>query len=353
MPRLAYTDDLSASELERFDAVIDVRSPAEFAEDHVPGAINLPVLDDAERARIGTHYTQVSVFEARRMGAALVSRNIARHLDTALADKPKGFKPLVYCWRGGMRSESMALVMASIGWKVTLIEGGYRTWRQQVVAALDDTAPLPVILVDGQTGTGKTAILKALEARGEQVIDLEGLACHRGSIFGDFAGTPQPSQKAFDTQIHARIRTIDLSRPIFVEAESRQVGRRRVPPRLWAAMQAAPRIVVTAPVAERARYLVAAYSDLLADRGKLDSAFEGLKPFHAKTVVADWRALAEAGDWQALAAALVTAHYDPAYNRARKRQDAADREAKIAVDRLDEAGIQTAAAEIAKVAANL
>lgn len=350
MPRLAYTDDLSAKELERFDAVIDVRSPSEYAEDHLPGAINLPVLDDDERARVGTHYTQVSVFEARRMGAALVSRNIARHLDTALADKPKGFKPLIYCWRGGMRSESMALVLASVGWKVTLVEGGYRTWRRQVVAALDAETPLPVVLVDGQTGTGKTAILNALKAMGEQVIDLEGLACHRGSIFGDFADTPQPSQKAFDTQIHDRIRHIDLSRPVFVEAESRQVGRRRVPPRLWAAMQSAPRVVVQVPVGERARYLVEAYPDLLADRGKLDAAFEGLKPFHAKSVIADWRALAEAGDWTGLAEALVTAHYDPAYNRARKRQDAAEREAEIAVGTLDRAGIEAAASRIAAAA---
>jgi len=350
MPRLAYTDDLSASELERFDAVIDVRSPSEYAEDHLPGAINLPVLDDAERARVGTHYTQVSVFEARRMGAALVSRNIARHLETALADKPKDFKPLIYCWRGGMRSESMALVLASVGWKVTLVEGGYRTWRRQVVAALEAETPLPVILVDGQTGTGKTAILKALEAMGEQVIDLEGLARHRGSIFGDFAGTPQPSQKAFDTALHDRLRLMDPARPIFVEAESRQVGRRRVPPRLWAAMEAAPRIEVTVPVAERARYLVKAYPDLLADRDKLETAFDGLKPFHAKTVIADWRALADAGDWQALAEALVTEHYDPAYNRARKRRDTQDRHTEIAVDTLDTAGIDTAAARIAAAA---
>jgi len=353
MPRLAYTDDLSAEELERFDAVIDVRSPSEYAEDHIPGAINLPVLDDDERARIGTHYTQISVFEARRMGAALVSRNIARHLDTALADKPKGFKPLVYCWRGGMRSESMALVLASVGWKVTLVEGGYRTWRRQVVAALEAETPLPVVLIDGQTGTGKTAILKALEAAGEQVIDLEGLARHRGSIFGDFPGTPQPSQKGFDTALHDRLRGMDLSRPIFVEAESRQVGRRRVPPRLWAAMEAAPRIVVSVPVAERARYLVEAYPDLLADREKLEAAFEGLRPFHAKTVIADWRDLADDGRWQALAAALVTEHYDPAYGRARKRQKTADRDAEIAVETLDRAGIETAAAGIAKLATGM
>lgn len=350
MPRLAYTDDLSAEELERFDVIIDVRSPSEFAEDHLPGAINLPVLDDEERARVGTHYTQVSAFEARRMGAALVSRNIARHLETALADRPKGFKPLVYCWRGGMRSQSMALVLASVGWKVTLIEGGYRTWRRQVVAALETGTAPRVVLIDGQTGTGKTALLHALAAEGEQVIDLEGLAHHRGSIFGGFAGMPQPGQKAFETALHDHLRRMDPARPVFVEAESRQVGHRRIPPRLWEAMQTAPRIAVTVPVDERARYLVEAYPDLLADAGKLEAAFEGLKPFHAKSRIAEWRALADAGDWHALARALITEHYDPAYNRARKRVGPGSGPVKVEVERLDELGLTATAARIAATA---
>ena len=353
MPRLAYTDDLSAEELERFDVIIDVRSPSEFAEDHLPGAINLPVLDDTERARVGTHYTQVSAFEARRMGAALVSRNIARHLETALADSPKDFKPLIYCWRGGMRSQSMGLVLASVGWKATLIEGGYRTWRRQVVAALETGHAPHVVLIDGQTGTGKTALLHALAAQGEQVIDLEGLAHHRGSIFGDFAGTPQPGQKAFETALHDQLRHMDPSRPVFVEAESRQVGHRRVPPRLWDAMQAAPRITVTVPVDERARYLVEAYPDLLADADKLETAFEGLKPFHAKTRIAEWRALAQAGDWHALARALVTQHYDPAYNRARKRGTQRGGDHTLEIPRLDEDGIAAAARRIVSMAAGM
>lgn len=350
MPRLAYTDDLSAEELERFDVIIDVRSPSEFAEDHLPGAINLPVLDDAERARVGTHYTQVSAFEARRMGAALVSRNIARHLETALADRPKDFKPLIYCWRGGMRSQSMGLVLASVGWKVTLVEGGYRTWRRQVVAALETGNAPRVVLIDGQTGTGKTALLHALATEGEQVIDLEGLAHHRGSIFGDFAGTPQPGQKAFETALHDQLRRMDPSRPVFVEAESRQVGHRRVPPRLWGAMQAAPRITITVPEDERARYLVEAYPDLLADAGKLEAAFDGLKPLHAKSRIAEWRALARAGDWHTLARALITQHYDPAYNRARKRVEPGSGPVQVEVERLDEAGLTATAARIAAIA---
>ncbi|WP_203292135.1 tRNA 2-selenouridine(34) synthase MnmH [Maricaulis parjimensis] len=346
MPHLAHTNDLSTAGLERFDAIIDVRSPSEFAEDHLPGALNLPVLDDEERALVGTHYTQISVFEARRMGAALVSRNIARHLETTLADKPKQFRPLVYCWRGGMRSQSMALVLASVGWKPVLIEGGYRTWRRDVVAAQDHVELPRLILVDGQTGTAKTALLKQLEADGEQIIDLEGLAHHRGSIFGDFPDADQPSQKAFETALHTIIRNLDRDLPVYVEAESRQVGRRRVPPGLWAAMQAAPRLVIRAPVDARAEYLVTAYPDLLTHTDKLVSAIDGLRPFHAKTVIADWLSLAEKGDWTQLAVDLVTQHYDPAYDRARKRQEAGRADREIETDQLDPSALVDMSARI-------
>ena len=346
MPHLAHTNDLSAAGLERFDAIIDVRSPSEFAEDHLPGAINLPVLDDEERARVGTHYTQVSVFEARRMGAALVSRNIARHLETTLAVKPKHFRPLVYCWRGGMRSQSMALVLASVGWKPVLVEGGYRTWRRLVVEA-QETIDLPqIVVLDGQTGTAKTAILHALAEAGEQILDLEGLAHHRGSIFGDFPGATQPSQKAFETALHTLIRRLDPERPVYVEAESRQVGKRRVPPGLWEAMQSAPRLVVRAPVSARADYLVTAYPDLLAESAKLADAINGLRPFHPRSRIEDWLARAEAGEWTALAQDLVTEHYDPAYDRARKRQTPPKPDAIIALDRLDPLGLAEAVDQI-------
>lgn len=339
MQRIATTDDLSAQALAQYDAIIDVRSPAEFAEDHLPGAINLPVLDDDERARVGTHYTQVSVFEARRMGAALTARNIAAHIDTVLADREKSFRPLVYCWRGGMRSQSMATILAAVGWKTTLVAGGYRTWRRQVSAALEDDAPMPVILIDGQTGSAKTRLLHLLAERGEQVIDLEGLACHRGSIFGDFADMPQPSQKAFETALWAQLRTLDPNRPVYVEAESRQVGRLRVPPRVWAAMQAAPRISIQAPASARARYLMTAYPDLPRDTEKLMAAIEGLRRFHPKADIEAWQALAESGDFEPLAAALITAHYDPAYDRARKRDKPARKPVVLETLELDAASL--------------
>jgi len=346
MQRIATTDDLTAQALAQYDAIIDVRSPSEFAEDHLPGAINLPVLNDAERAQVGTHYTQVSAFEARRMGAAITARNISLHIATALADKEKGFRPLVYCWRGGMRSQSMATILAAVGWKTTLIDGGYRTWRRQVSRALDGDGSLPIILVDGQTGTAKTRLLHVLAERDEQVIDLEGIAHHRGSIFGNFTDRPQPSQKAFETAVWAVLRDIDPGRPVYVEAESRQVGQRRVPPRLWSAMQAAPRLEIRAPVAERARYLTTAYPDLARDSGKLLSAIDGLRRFHAGTEICTWRTMAETGEFTALAEALVMAHYDPAYDRARKRDGEPENRTVLETDSLDDAALERLADRI-------
>ena len=198
------TTDLSPEARATYDAIIDVRSPAEFAEDHLPGAINLPVLDDAQRAEIGTIYVQTSKFLARRQGAAMVARNIAAHLEGPLAERTGGFRPLVYCWRGGQRSGAMATVMSQVGWPVTRLEGGYQTWRRRVLSRLYDPAAhgpdFRCILLDGPTGSGKTAVLGLLAERGVQVLDLEGLAHHRGSLFGasDRAPTaPAPVRKPF------------------------------------------------------------------------------------------------------------------------------------------------------------
>lgn len=313
--------DLTSANLAQYDAIIDVRSPAEFAEDHLPGAINLPVLNNDERAEIGTLYKQVSAFEARRRGAGLVARNIAAHLDAGLKDCPPRYRPLVYCWRGGMRSTSMAVILSAIGWRPALLGGGYRTWRRSVAAALEsDDTHLPVILIDGQTGSGKTALLHALQALGEQVIDLEGLAAHRGSVFGPVAGVEQPSQKRFETCLWTELRDLDLSRPVFLEAESRMVGRRRVPERLWAAMRAAPRIHIEASPDDRAGHLLTAYPDLIADRERIDEALDQLIPHHGHEQINAWREQADRGDWLTLARALIISHYDPAYDRARRRE---------------------------------
>jgi tRNA 2-selenouridine synthase len=307
-----------------FDQIIDVRSPAEWAEDHIPGAINLPVLDNEERARVGTIYKQESPFKARKLGAALVAQNAARHLMGPLADKPGGYRPLVYCWRGGQRSGSFASILGQIGWRVDVICGGYKAYRQLVVQAVyDRDLVAPAVVLDGNTGTAKTEVLGLLSARGVQVIDLEGLARHRGSVFGGRAGG-QPSQKAFEGTLARAVARLDPARPVVMEAESSKIGALIVPPTLWKAIIAAPRITLGAPLAARAAYLTRTYADIVADRPALERLLNDLRRLHPADVIDGWLALAAAGEDAALAADLMARHYDPRYARHRERAGAAE-----------------------------
>lgn len=304
-----------------FDTVIDVRSPAEFAQDHIPGALNLSALTNDQRAEVGTIYVQDSPFRARKIGAALVARNVADHLDGPLADMPGSWRPLVYCWRGGQRSGSVATILKQIGWRAETIEGGYQSFRRLVhetlyVAAFEHR----VILLDGNTGTGKTDILQRLSARGVQVLDLEGLAQHRGSLLGAVEGG-QPTQKAFETKLACTLANLSPTRPIIIEAESSKVGARILPPRLWDAMKTAPRIEISAPLSARAAYLTEAYEDVWKDQAKLEETLEVLRR-HRGALVDKWRALLEAGQMDALAAALMADHYDPTYRTSRARHGA-------------------------------
>ena len=331
-----------------FDAVIDVRSPSEFAEDHLPGAMSLPVLSDAERARVGTIYVQESPFLARKIGAALVARNAAHHIETVLAGFDGGWRPLVYCWRGGQRSGSFASILSQIGWRADTVAGGYRTFRRLVVRALYDAPwPVPVVILDGNTGTAKTALLQRLEARGVQIVDLEGLAGHRGSVLGGMAGG-QPSQKGFESGVAMALAGLDPDRPVVIEAESSKVGERLVPPSLWAAMLAAPRIVVEAPVAARAAYLAQAYADIAADPEALSGHLEKLVPYHGRAVVGEWQGLVAEGAHEALAASLIETHYDPRYAKSRARSEG-EPLARLATERLDEAGLDGLADRLAEV----
>jgi tRNA 2-selenouridine synthase len=301
----------------RFDMVIDVRSPCEFAEDHILGAMNLPVLSDAERAEVGTIYVQRSKFEARRIGAAYIARNVAAHLEEALGDRPGGWRPLLYCWRGGQRSNSMALILSQVGWRTTVLRGGYRTYRREVVAQLYEDGPaLDVVLLDGPTGVGKTEVLARLAGRGVQTLDLEGLAQHRGSLFGEMGG--QPSQKLFESRLAAALAGLDPRRPVVVEAESSRIGERFLPPRLWSAMLAGRRIELDASAPNRARALLATYADLAADRASLSDLLERLPGRHGRKRLAEWRGMTASPDLQPLAEALVLEHYDPAYRRSRQ-----------------------------------
>lgn len=322
------------------DMLIDVRSPAEFAEDHVPGAVNLPALSDEERARVGTIYVQDEPFRARKIGAALVARNAAAHLEGPLAEMPGGWRPLVYCWRGGQRSGSFASILSQIGWRAETVEGGYRAWRRAVVGRLyDDEWPGRVALLDGYTGSGKTDLLARVAARGGQVLDLEAMAGHRGSLFGHVG--EQPSQKWFETQLAVASLGLDPTRPLLIEAESSKIGERLIPPALWKAMRAAPRIAVSAPLPARVGYTLVAYSDFAEDSERLDATITTLKPLVGGEAVARWRTLAEEGDLWTLVTELMERHYDPRYANSRRAPDVT-----VTAERLDAEGRDRAAGGI-------
>lgn len=334
-----------------FDDIIDVRSPSEFGQDRIPTAHNLPVLDDDERARVGTIYTQQSPFLARKIGAALVARNAAQHIETALADRLGGWRPLIYCWRGGQRSNSFASILAQIGWRVGVLEGGYRQYRRLVLEVLDTPVPCPVVLLDGNTGTAKTDLLARLGAHGVQVIDLEGLAQHRGSVFG--AMGEQPAQKDFESRLAQALVRLDPALPVVIEAESHRIGARQLPGQLWRAMCAAPRIEIDAPVPARARYLAQAYGDIIADRPRLLDTINRLRPMHPATQITAWHDQAQAGADVDLAESLVVHHYDPAYGRARARTDSPAPAVQLHSPTLDDAGLALLAQEVATAAIGL
>ncbi|MEW2916794.1 tRNA 2-selenouridine(34) synthase MnmH [Ruegeria sp. ANG10] len=331
-----------------FDTVIDVRSPAEFAGDHLPGAINLPVLNNDERAQVGTIYVQDSPFLARKLGAALVFRNAANHIEHSLSHHEGGWKPLIYCWRGGQRSGSFTWMLQQIGWRAEVVDGGYRAYRRLVNRYLyDDPLPHRLVALDGYTGTAKTDLLLHLKARGVQVLDLEDLANHRGSLLGEMPGG-QPSQKAFESALAAALCGLDPTRPVIVEAESSKIGSLILPPSLWTALRTAPRIQLSASLEARTAYLVKAYDDILSDTERLRDRLSPLRFHRGHEVVDGWLALIDAGDKRALTRALMEQHYDPAYAKSAKTR-AAKIIAQIDVTALDDVGLNSAAARVEKI----
>lgn len=307
---------VTVSQLSDFDEIIDVRSPAEYAQDHVPGAISAPVLDNAQRAEVGTLYTQVSPFTARKLGAVLIARNIAHHLDTLFCDKPKKWKVLVYCWRGGQRSGAMAHILAQVGWSVGRLKGGYKAYRHLV---LDELKTMPDTfdfrVVCGQTGSGKSRLLHVLHEQGAQVLDLEALAQHRGSLLGNLPAETQPAQKMFESRIWDTLHRFDAARPVFVEAESKKIGVLTMPDKLLERMRASACLTIEAPVAARVQLLMEDYRHFLNDPAQLIERLTPLLPLHGHQVLEHWQQLAEQGKWKTLVEKLLTEHYDPAYLR--------------------------------------
>jgi tRNA 2-selenouridine synthase len=297
-----------------FSAVIDVRSPDEFAEDHLPAAINLPVLDNEERVRVGTLYNR-SPFEARKLGAALISRNAARFLEHDLRGHDKGWTPLVYCWRGGMRSHSLAVILRSIGWRAMVLDGGYKAWRKFVREDLDRLAehPLRFHILAGLTGSAKTRLLHAIHREGGQILDLEALANHRGSLLGTVG--PQPSQKHFESRLHEQLSRLDPDRPVFAEAESNRIGTVHIPATLWKALGAGVVHEVTLPIRERAAYLLEDYEHFPADPRRISGLVDELRRIRGNTLVDQWQLQIESGEWREFVLSILEHHYDLAYRQ--------------------------------------
>ncbi|WP_406806100.1 tRNA 2-selenouridine(34) synthase MnmH [Burkholderia semiarida] len=299
-----------------FDEIIDVRTPLEFAEDHIPGALNAPVLGNEERVLVGTMYRQVSPYEATRVGAAMVARNIARHLDTTFADRPRNWRPLIYCWRGGKRSGSMTTWFNLIGWKARQLDGGYKAYRRSVCATLDS---LPTrfryIALVGHTGCGKTRLLNALRDVGAQTLDLEALACHRGSLLGALPGKPQPAQKGFDSGLVEALGRFDPQWPVFVESESRRIGLVQLPIALIEAFHAGPWVQVEAAHDERIAFLLDDYAHLFDAPDAFKAQLHRLIGLHSREEVTRWKGLIDVGARAELFTELIDRHYDPAYAR--------------------------------------
>ena len=299
-----------------FDEIIDVRSPAEFAEDCIPGSINCPVLDNEQRIEVGTLYKQVSPFAAKKIGAAYVSENIARHLREKFLDRPKTWRPLIVCWRGGQRSGAMVHVFRRIGWNAQQLEGGYKTYRTLVLAAL---AELPrqmrFKVICGATGSAKSRILHALARLGEQVLDLEELACHKGSVLGELPDSPQPSQKLFESRLLAALQSFDPTRPVFIEAESRKIGSNHLPNALFETMHSGECLNIEAAFQARVDFLLRDYVYFLNAPEGFNSRLDVLRNLQSKETIERWQSYAQSDQWPELVAELLELHYDPLYRR--------------------------------------
>jgi tRNA 2-selenouridine synthase len=313
-PEILPIDDVLAR-LDTFDTIIDARTPAEFSLDHLPNAINCPVLDDEQRIAVGTLYRQTGAFEAKKLGAPMVAANIAHHIDTLWHDKPRDWTPLVYCWRGGNRSGSMAHILARIGWPVVQLEGGYKAFRYRVNADLEHAPELDFRVVCGTTGSGKTRLLDTLEAVGAQVLDLEQLAVHRGSVLGNMPCQPQPTQKAFETAIWDRLRRFDPALPVFVESESKKVGVLRVPAALMERMRASSCIALQVAREHRVQLLIEDYQHFACNAPALNAQLSYLTDLHGKERIGRWQQMALEGRMPELVDELLVSHYDPAYTR--------------------------------------
>jgi len=287
--------------------IIDVRAPKEFIAGHIPGAVNIPLFDDAERAIIGTAYKRDCRQAAIRKGLAITGPKMEQFLDQAYAASPNQ-RLAVHCWRGGMRSKSMATLFDFAGFDSRVLMGGYKAYRAAVHAQF--TTPLSLIILGGRTGSGKTKILQALADKGEQVLDLELLAHHKGSAFGDLGEEPQPTTEMFENLLFTQLQKLDTGKRIWVEDESHMIGTVFIPEAFWQHMRTAPVVFCDVPVEERIRFLVENYGHYDA-KGLINAVHKITKRLggqHAKAALEAF----EQGDLHT-ATRIVLVYYDKTY----------------------------------------
>ena len=299
----------------KFDTIIDVRSPLEFAEDHIVGAINCPVLSDLERQKVGTIYKKESSFKAKIIGSSLTAKNIAFHIENNFMEKKGAWQPLIYCWRGGQRSKAFSIVLSEVGWRTNQLKGGYKEYRNQVINFLDNIGPkLKITLISGKTGSAKTKILKSIENEGGQILDLEGLANHKGSLLGKIPDLIQPSQKFFESLIFNKIQNLNLKDKIYIEAESSKIGNIHIPKSIWKKMIKSPRIEISANVELRAKFLVSDYDYMCNNPTLINPIIKGLKNRLSKELFDEWTNLIDRKKWFDLTKSFLENHYDPSYS---------------------------------------
>lgn len=306
---------VDVNELEELDdpLVVDVRSPSEYEEDHLPGAINLPVLDDGERDRVGTTYHQESTFEARREGAKEICRNAPDLIDEIDRRVDPERPVLLYCWRGGNRSRSLSVILDRIGYNVHRLEGGYKAYRKTVHGFFENRDwQGPLVTIYGYTGSGKTKLLDRLAREGASTVDLEGAANHRGSAFGGIGLGEQPSQKAFERSVHEQVAGADP--PVYVEGESRKIGRRTIPDPFFEELIEPPRVWVETSLERRVENICEDYP-WPECREPLIDAVGNLKERMGKDTVSSLQQSLREGDLRPVVRELLESYYDPAYEK--------------------------------------
>ena len=335
-----------------FDDILDVRSPAEYALDHLPQALNFPVLDDEERSRVGILYKKVSGFEAKKQGAALVASHIASHIEKHLANKTESWQPLVYCWRGGTRSAAMVHVLNNIGWRAQQLPGGYKAYRHRVIDTIAELAPqLRFVVLCGKTGVGKTRLLEALHKHRKHVLDLEKIANHKGSVLGEPTQGEQPSQKCFESKLCHTMRALDPEQTVYVEAESPKIGRVQIPIVLLDAMHCGRCLHIEATTPARVAFLCKEYQHFLQDPGLFKSAIARLTAHVGKKKIEHWLSLHKAQEMSELVRDLLVSHYDPFYTRSMNKHFGhyQNTNTTIQLHKIDEESLNKAVADIEKM----